>query len=497
MIGGEFMFTEYIFNNKKYEYVVRDLKATLFDIVVSEEAKIDEVKKRVDTENSAERKSELQNLCEQESLCLKRVVEMASELTETLKVLDSYSRDLETLNDQMISDLISNTSMNPVQAEPTIPVNSEDPIVEVNEMVPEENVVSSSQNEMMESQNNLPNGLVEVSDFGKEQEASPEKEVDEKVEVQEVEAPVSSVEAENVDSSGQNNGVEESVENASEENVQEGVGEENTKVVEQPVTIEETDTPEVTDASEEVKVEEAVPNEEGFVLPSIDEGSTSPIEEAKVEEAAVPSEEGFVLPSIDEESTSPVVESVPEAVIDEGGISPVVEAPIEEAKVEEAAVPSEEGFVLPSIDEGDTISSEKTSGEAVNDIFIRVNNDPVRAIIVNKKQKTKLQESREKQYALFSSMSNSFTPLIPEVVESPSVEITTEENTPVTEDSLIQNGLLEPTVQDKQNQIVTLTNEAQNLYKEGKVEEAQAMLEKVSVLNKELQEANKQMSLVA
>ena len=105
------MFTEYIFHDKKYELAVRDLKATLFDIVISEETKLGDVEKKASVEKNPERQLQLRNLCEQEGLCLKKVVAITDELSESLKTLDSYSRELEVFNNQVVAELLSNASL--------------------------------------------------------------------------------------------------------------------------------------------------------------------------------------------------------------------------------------------------------------------------------------------------------------------------------------------------------------------------------------------------
>ena len=39
-IGGEKMYTDYVFENRKYDIALRDVKSILFDIVMSEQEKV-------------------------------------------------------------------------------------------------------------------------------------------------------------------------------------------------------------------------------------------------------------------------------------------------------------------------------------------------------------------------------------------------------------------------------------------------------------------------
>ena len=61
-------------------------------------------------------------------------------------------------------------------------------------------------------------------------------------------------------------------------------------------------------------------------------------------------------------------------------------------------------------------------------------------------------------------------------------------NKDVSDTELIENGLLEP-VDDIESKIVNMMEEANKLYKDGKTEEAQALYDQISELNKKFQES--------
>jgi hypothetical protein len=119
-------------------------------------------------------------------------------------------------------------------------------------------------------------------------------------------------------------------------------------------------------------------------------------------------------------------------------------------------------------------------------IFYKLNNDAVRAILTTNKQITKLRNSREKQKALLRLKDNTAVNLLASnTFHATSDEL---ENQQVLEKNLINNGLLEPDIVDKQKTIENMLEQANELYKQGRVDEAQQMYDKISSLNKELQD---------
>ena len=124
--------------------------------------------------------------------------------------------------------------------------------------------------------------------------------------------------------------------------------------------------------------------------------------------------------------------------------------------------------------------------------FIKSSSEVSRAILTTKKQITKLRESKETQKALLSIRNMiSNNPIAEQTVAVVDSSLDDEK---VTEQQLIASGLLEASFADKQKQIETMLEQANNLYKEGKAAEAQVMYDQISALNKELQEANKGVS---
>ena len=117
--------------------------------------------------------------------------------------------------------------------------------------------------------------------------------------------------------------------------------------------------------------------------------------------------------------------------------------------------------------------------------FVALNNATTRAILTTKKQVENLRNSRETQKALLnvrgSIASNS---LAVKTTEAVTQQINDLE---VSEQQLIDNGLLEPTNVDKQKQIEEMLEKANSLYREGKAQDALDLYNQISLLNKELQ----------
>ena len=152
-----------------------------------------------------------------------------------------------------------------------------------------------------------------------------------------------------------------------------------------------------------------------------------------------------------------------------------------------------EGVVLPSINlnqdeevqEEPAVSTEENSTEAVENTeedsqlkLFKTSNDQAKVILVTNPQNDKLKQSLPTQQALLSAKGM----------------FKKDDNL---EEQLVQSGLLEGTVEDKQQQIQQLIAEAQELYKEGKNEEAQEKMNQVSQLNEQIKGETQQENVMA
>lgn len=248
------------------------------------------------------------------------------------------------------------------------------------------------------------------------------------------------------------------------------------------------------------------------------------IDTNSVVEIQAPSvEENVMIPEVQQEVVEndsfvpEVVDTVvetPEFVSEVGSstVEPVAEVPVNDIVEEQPEINTE--FVLSPID-GDVVAEASvndgidsinnqlsTIGDIQQDIennpfltetekieeiqrFKRITNGVIKAILVTKKQYEKLAASRDSQKALLQAKESiGDNPIAVNTIPAIDASIQNEQNQ---EQSFIDNGLL---VSDKQKELENLMEQANILYKEGKAEEAQAIYDKVSEMNKAMQENN-------
>ena len=276
---------------------------------------------------------------------------------------------------------------------------------------------------------------------------------------------------------------------------------------------EETFVPKSTEVSpsiENTQIEEASPNneekkkeqvpEETFVPKSVEstlkqEQASTNIEEPviliKPEEPNIDSE----IPSGIKQSEEPQEEQTLPNIEEQINATPeiVAEEPKIPESIEEQKIPNPETVTknfdepqqdtttatveqsLSNIEEQQDETSEMTNSEAsiqpeqeLN--FMKLNNNTPRAILTSAKQISNLRQSLATQEALVNSRE-----------EIGSININGVEDDV---QNLVSNGLLSPSEEN----IEDMLNEASALYKEGKVEQAQGLYEKISELNKKIKD---------
>ena len=155
------------------------------------------------------------------------------------------------------------------------------------------------------------------------------------------------------------------------------------------------------------------------------------------------------------------------------------------------------GIVLPSIaesvvgntepvaeDNGEVDNSEEVVPEnnaTVSDdltTMYKTSNDPSKVILVTSVQYEKLKLSLDSKKALLHAKG---------IIDDGTGF----------EDQLVENGLLEGSVEDKQQQVQQLIAEAQELYKEGKSAEAQEKMNQVTALNEEIKNSSQELQAAA
>ena len=489
------MLNDYVFENRKYENAVRDLKATLFDIIAMEEIKLSNIEMKIGNEFDSAKREKLEKLCALQDDCLKRTLRVTNELTESLIKLDSYSKNLKKFGSEKVSEAIAdvgndivyqtyeNDLENAINERDNLAsgmVNSFDELdvsdEEKEQMI--QNVQTIQTGEGMEDYDSSEEVADEEEDY--QDEAVPDTEMAE--EVEDTEVPVDSDEVEAAENDLEDEQVAEvalpEVEVPSEENTADiaGLGDEQVAKVALP-TVEvpsEENTADIAGLGDEQVAEVALPEVE------------APSEENIAETTDAETEQ-----TVDTDINLPVIDAVKEA---EGTVTLTpTQAQNDTVNVALNSLADTVANQEQLANENKALVKEEPGMGVIQKIkFIKSSSEVSRAILTTKKQITKLRESKETQKALLSIRNMiSNNPIAEQTVAAVDSSLDDEK---VTEQQLIASGLLEASFADKQKQIETMLEQANNLYKEGKAAEAQVMYDQISALNKELQEANKGVS---
>ena len=399
----------------------------------------------------------------------------------------------------------TNKDINQIKQEEMQAENVVEDVQQMDEMVNAE-VVDQPQ---MVNPEDMMNDFAPMTDVDQTVEGMDQPVVDETMDITNAdEVPVDDMAVENVEEVPMDENVvdeEVTAEDIAGEVGEEVAAEEVTEEASEEATAEEA----AEEASEEVTAEEAA--EEASEEATAEEAAEEASEEATAEEVAGEASEEVTAEEASEEVTA---EEAAGEASEEVTAEEAAEEASEEVTAEEAAgeaseeVPVEEnpeitfdgvdntqendGVVLPTISlnqpdentEDAPVNEESSTVEAVDNTgsdlltITKTSEDAPRVILVTAPQYDKLKQSLDTKKALLNAKGL----------------FTDDENL---EQQLVQNGLLEGTVEDKQQQIQQLIAEAQELYKEGKNEEAQEKMNLVSQLNEQIKGESKQENVMA
>ena len=253
------------------------------------------------------------------------------------------------------------------------------------------------------------------------------------------------------------------------------------------------DTPAVVTEAPVVETQPLIPVEEPVVAVQETPAPAAPAVEEPVSQPLIPIEEevaktATVVPESPQELVLP--ESTPLIPIEEPAVAvqeapsaaPVVEEPVSTPLIpiqEEPTIAPTEAVVADSPSDAAKVVEEAANPEPVEAVveekasdkitYTKVDTNKTRALLTSAKQIGNLRSSRSTQEALLNSRqkSNANNNL---------------------ETQLVENGLLPADTDTMKKQVETMMEQANALYKEGKTVEAQAMYDKISELNKQIQE---------
>ena len=510
------MITEYVYENQEYENVLVKIKAALMDIISSEENKLYEIEQKITTTTDEIFKEKLSKLCADERCALRQIIITMNTLSASLEKVDSYSKDLDSIEDENIKEIIAdlkNENVNNISERldshvykkgETIESINQDP-----DVVREINDYADSKEEPVveESVEQVPEEITTQEEPTEVQEEDIESSQEEPIMVQEQEEiaePVEQTEEketpvveENDEETYPTEEQEETIEQATPTII-----EEKTEPIEQSEDIsnEVEDTPiseqiepeETITSSEEVvpEVSQEVQNEEQVyenqpIETTVDntevvqekQPEDAPVYDENVEEVAdeQPSEQ------ISQEENTPLIPIVIEQTEQQQPRKEKEEQPSSENVEEDVVAPpsvDENGLEqefspsIPAIENQENVTYQEDLPKEPLMTFIKVSKDSPKAILTSLKQVTNLRSSYKTQNALLSSRgtiaSRNINGVDSEVQE------------------LVDNGLLAPSSEN----IEAMMNEANKLYQEGKINEAQEMYDQISILNKQLQESS-------
>ena len=476
------MITEYIYENQEYENVLVKIKAALMDIISSEENKLYEIEQKITTTTDESFKEKLSKLCADERCALRQIIITMNTLSASLEKVDSYSKDFDSIEDENIKEIIAdlkNENVNNISENVESPVYKQEEAIESSQ---EEPIMVQEQEEIaepVEQTEEKETPVVEEND----EETYPTEEPEETIEqatptIEEKTEPIE--QSEDISNEVEDTPISEQIE------------------PEETITSSEEVVPEV---SQEVQNEEQVYENQPIETP-VD--NTELVQEEQQEEAPVYEEQKEVQePQIEpepvyDENVEEVADEQPSEQISQEENTPLIpivteqttqQQPSEEPEEQVSSEIAEEDAVAPpSVDENVQQQEFNPSIPAIENqenvtyqedlpkeplmTFIKASQDSPKAILTSLKQVTNLRSSYKTQNALLSSRgtiaSRNINGVDSEVQE------------------LVDNGLLAPSSEN----IEAMMNEANKLYQEGKINEAQEMYDQISILNKQLQESN-------
>lgn len=459
------MITEYIYENQEYENVLVKIKAALMDIISSEENKLYEIEQKITTTTDESFKEKLSKLCADERCALRQIIITMNTLSASLEKVDSYSKDFDSIEDENIKEIIAdlkNENVNNISENVESPVYKQEEAIESSQ---EEPIMVQEQEEIaepVEQTEEKETPVVEEND----EETYPTEEPEETIEqatptIEEKTEPIE--QSEDISNEVEDTPISEQIE------------------PEETITNSEEVVPEV---SQEVQNEEQVYENQPIETP-VD--NTEVVQEEQPEDAQVYDENVEAVADeqppeqISQEENTPLIPIVteqtkqqqPSKETEEQSSSEIAEEDVvAPPSVDENVQQQEFNPSIPAIENQENVTYQEDLPKEPLMTFIKASQDSPKAILTSLKQVTNLRASYKTQNALLSSRgtiaSRNINGVDSEVQE------------------LVDNGLLAPSSEN----IEAMMNEANKLYQEGKINEAQEMYDQISILNKQLQESN-------
>ena len=455
-MGGDWMYREYIFENKKYEFDTKSIQAILFEIVAFEESEISSLKEMAESMD-AESKNKIYELIAKREESIKKILLLSNNLSEALKELDSYYKDVKFIQDKDYAALISN--IRDVDKGQNVPNESNTAISDA-EKVSAGNLMTSDGVDINEKVE-VPAADLEEGVRSEEDEQSQmgitNDDTQDQFQVGEMVAVDSTQQLQSDAEAVVGTVVSDAASNASlvDSSLSQGIVEVSSAVTKQESTVGAAE--EKTDVVENAAVDNTGQTQ------SVD---INAVQQAQDNSEGVVEVSGAVTKG--ESSAGSEIIPVDNSIGESASADTIAESnPV--FPLNNVVVSSEKDVVSnkPLIPQVESVVQSSENGLEENGlIFMKSSNESPKAILTTANQIRKLRESRNNQESVLfaKGVLKSAEAIVPAV------------------SSISQ-------MQSPEEQIEDMMKQVTELYKEGKVDEAQQMSDRISEMNKQLQKS--------
>ena len=537
------MYTEYVFADKKYEVASKYLKSILFDIVNEETSKLADIREKIAEADESDLRNKMIELCNRHEINILSILDVSKELNSTLQTIDSFSKEISSIENESLAEIVSNY----VEQQKSLAAEQQN-VNEVKQQnineVKQQNIDEVKQQNINEVDAQDVNEEDSITDAVESQNVQTDVVEAENVENNEVELqngvvsdpvvseqspelvePVSTeIEPELVDEKEVSNG----------ENTQEGEQnvESSDESVDVPVIESSTPVFPIEESKEKEVTEESVPDI--FGVSSTNENEAI-IDSFVTDVVKKDSDQGDFI--VDEQSdtqeltsSNEVSDNQEKKIIDEQNVNNTgnendVKSVGDDLDSSEISIDNEnEGIVLDvqnNVDDNKNIIQDDVTSLSYTDVapgndsvssgvfdemidgnevvsFIKSDNNSPRAILTSASQISKLRASRETNESLLTAKQffktgegNDHNTDDKQLVGGDSDSSLIEQQSITEEDTNNSKVFPFPVEKTKEEQMEEMMQQITELYNSGKVDEAQALSDKVSELNKELQQNQK------
>lgn len=102
------MYTEYIYSDRQYEIIEKNIKAFLFDIITKEQKKMADLSSRLISTESPELQEKIKDIYMENDKCISSLLSLSTDLSDVIKKLDMVARKSSLIDNGDVAQLIAN-----------------------------------------------------------------------------------------------------------------------------------------------------------------------------------------------------------------------------------------------------------------------------------------------------------------------------------------------------------------------------------------------------